>query len=60
MNKQNSDLQEPCTACKVTAVCCFFGISAYLFYQGRLQNKRSRYSIYAIATGCKKYKCQLS
>lgn len=52
MTKLNRNLEEPCTACKVTTVCCLFGISAYLIYQGRLQNKRSRYSMYALGTGC--------
>lgn len=52
MTKQNRELNEPCTSCKITAVCCLFGISAYLTYQGRLQSKQSRYAMYALATGC--------
>lgn len=49
--KKKSEIEEPCTACKVTAVCCLFGISAYLIYQGRMQNKQSRFSLYALGTG---------
>lgn len=52
MKKQERVENESCFACKITTICCLFGISAYLVYQGRIQKKQSRYSMYALATGC--------
>lgn len=45
--------KDTCLSCRIITISCLFGISSYLFYQGKVQGPKARLPLFMIGTGKK-------